>query len=275
MNHKLKKCLRNLAIKKMIFACISLGLLAGIISPFILSVGCQNTKPLPPLYAPQVAMNKITTEPIVRIRIAIRKPHITVTSTSSIQIGIPKGNSSIENKITCHGLTTISYDGKQWIIQPRGQDAFSWAVPNITISSASGKVALNKTNYPGHFTLHPRTPLGATPTAYDFDVVNHVNLEQYLPGVLHKELYPNWHIEAYRAQAIAARSYAISKMDTRKKRHFDLEASQASQAYAGSSTRYNARQATADTKGIVLSYNGNICQPTIHPALVAFHNPHI
>ncbi len=258
MKRIIRKNLRKNPLKKMILASASLTLVAAIATPFILSAGCQQPQKMPPRYAPEVAMNQIIAEPKIRIRIAIRKPNIVVSAQGPFQIGLPQANSTFDNTITFNSQVQIAFDGKSWIIQPANQDGRSWAVPNISISSPSGKIKLNNTIYPGHLTLHPRTPQADAPTSHAFDVINHVNLEQYLPGVLHKELFANWHLEAYRAQAIAARSYAIAKMDMRKKRHFDLEASQTSQAYAGSSTRYNARRATEDTKGIVLTYNNNV-----------------
>jgi SpoIID/LytB domain protein len=45
-------------------------------------------------------------------------------------------------------------------------------------------------------------------------VVNDVDLEGYLKGVLAKELLRDWHEEAYRAQAIVARTYALYEMKT-------------------------------------------------------------
>ncbi len=40
-------------------------------------------------------------------------------------------------------------------------------------------------------------------------VVNNVALEEYLMGVVPAEMPPGWNVEAHKAQAIAARSYAI------------------------------------------------------------------
>src|SRR5690606_12526244 len=83
-------------------------------------------------------------------------------------------------------------------------------------------------------------------------------METYLPGVLHAELYPNWPLETYKAQAIAARSYTYFEMSLNRGRTYDLEGSIASQAYAGASTSAVAHQAVAATRGVVLSWQGRV-----------------
>ena len=44
-----------------------------------------------------------------------------------------------------------------------------------------------------------------------FDVVNHLEVDEYLSGVLARELLSGWHPETYRAQAIVARDFARIK----------------------------------------------------------------
>ncbi len=94
-----------------------------------------------------------------------------------------------------------------------------------------------------------------------FDVVSHVNLEAYLPGVLAKELYSDWRPATYHAQAIAARSYAIHRiLHHGPGRHYDVEASQISQAYVGLTDHGLARRAVLDTVGIVLTWDGRVLE---------------
>lgn len=85
--------------------------------------------------------------------------------------------------------------------------------------------------------------------------VNHIDMESYLTGVLARELYRSWHIEAYRAQAIAARTYAFYEMGTFGQTHrYDLRADQSSQVYGGFSAETDkARRAVETTRGIVMA----------------------
>ncbi|MBN1555536.1 MAG: SpoIID/LytB domain-containing protein [Phycisphaerae bacterium] len=89
-----------------------------------------------------------------------------------------------------------------------------------------------------------------------FYIHNHVDLESYLASVVSKELYPNFHPEAYRAQAIAARTYAIYEMATRGARgSFDVWDSQRSQVYGGMLAETDRSwQAVRDTHACVLAY---------------------
>lgn len=87
-------------------------------------------------------------------------------------------------------------------------------------------------------------------------VVNHVDLESYLAGVLPRELYPHWHLETYRAQAIAARTYALYHMSERGKgRDYDIGSTQGWQVYGGFSAE-NERgwKAVRTTHGTVLAH---------------------
>ncbi len=85
--------------------------------------------------------------------------------------------------------------------------------------------------------------------------VNHVDMETYLAGVLARELYQSWHIRTYKAQAIAARTYAMYEMGAFGKTHrYDLRADQSSQVYGGVSAETDkARRAVEETRGMVLA----------------------
>ncbi|MCP4376745.1 MAG: hypothetical protein GY794_11290, partial [bacterium] len=88
-------------------------------------------------------------------------------------------------------------------------------------------VGFDAKSYRGKLHLIPRGPNG-------FIVVNYVNFEDYLAGVLAKELYPGWHIEAYRSLAVAARTFALHHMlHGKKSNDYDLDCTVASQVYGG------------------------------------------
>lgn len=89
-----------------------------------------------------------------------------------------------------------------------------------------------------------------------FDVVNDVDIEDYLMGVLAKELYPNWHEQTYRAQAIVARTYALyQKHANQEKSYWDVWADERSQVYGGMTAETaRSRAAVLETAGIVVVY---------------------
>jgi stage II sporulation protein D len=90
-------------------------------------------------------------------------------------------------------------------------------------------------------------------------VVNAVNLEDYVRGVVPRESIPSWPLEALKAQAVAARSYALASKVSGA--GFDQYADTRSQVYGGAraeTTRTN--QAVADTALQVVTYQGKIAQ---------------
>lgn len=87
-------------------------------------------------------------------------------------------------------------------------------------------------------------------------VINNVPLEDYLKGVVPAEMPSSWAAEAHKAQAIAARSYALANLGKRARYGYDLKDTPEDQAYGGASVETaDTNYAVEQTKGIVLTYN--------------------
>lgn len=86
-------------------------------------------------------------------------------------------------------------------------------------------------------------------------VVNFVGYDDYVKGVIPKEMPAGWHPEAYKAQALAARSYGFtSYVPTRD---YDVRDDQVDQCYGGATVETSASiAAVAATLGKVITYNG-------------------
>lgn len=101
-----------------------------------------------------------------------------------------------------------------------------------------------------------------TATAADrINVMNILEVENYVRGVVANESIASFHMEALKAQATAARGYAIANIGNYIARGypFDIVDSSSSQVYRGVITEHvRAVQATEETRGIVASYNGRI-----------------
>jgi hypothetical protein len=92
-------------------------------------------------------------------------------------------------------------------------------------------------------------------------VVNHLPLERYISSVVGSEMPSGWHMEALRAQAVAARSYAMAHMARPASAHWHLGNTTRWQAYRGlTSVNARTREATASTSGVILSYQGGIVE---------------
>jgi stage II sporulation protein D len=89
------------------------------------------------------------------------------------------------------------------------------------------------------------------------EAINHVDLESYVAAVVANEVWPTFHVEAYRAQAIVARTYALVQMDRRRNARYDLTAGEGAQVYRGvrtDNTGLKAAAAAAYTRGLVCTY---------------------
>jgi stage II sporulation protein D len=89
--------------------------------------------------------------------------------------------------------------------------------------------------------------------------VNELHMEQYLYGVVPQELGPVAfpEVEAQKAQAVAARTYALSNLGKRAIDGYDLMATTADQVYGGFSAEHPVSNAAIDgTRGLALTYNG-------------------
>ncbi|MBM5802524.1 MAG: SpoIID/LytB domain-containing protein [Cyanobacteria bacterium K_DeepCast_35m_m2_155] len=93
--------------------------------------------------------------------------------------------------------------------------------------------------------------------------INHVALEAYLPSVVGSEMPPSWPQSALRAQAVAARTYALRQR--RSQEPFDLRATVASQVYKGvGGETPSTREAVEATRGQVLTYQGALIEAVFH-----------
>ncbi len=91
--------------------------------------------------------------------------------------------------------------------------------------------------------------------------INHVGLEEYLLSVVGSEMSAAAPIEALKAQAVAARSYALVHTFRPADHWFDVTSSERHQAYKGITTEYNTtHQAVSETAGEILSYQGGVVE---------------
>jgi stage II sporulation protein D len=99
----------------------------------------------------------------------------------------------------------------------------------------------------------------------NLDVINRLNLDDYLKGVIPFEGNPKWALESLKAQAVASRTFALSKMLARRNEEYDVSAGHMSQVYAGKQIEsVKTDQAVDATRGEVLLYKGRIFPAFFH-----------
>ena len=95
--------------------------------------------------------------------------------------------------------------------------------------------------------------------------INYVDLEQYLYSVVGAEAVSSWPIEALKAQAVAARSYALYKRDTSASSIYDVDTTVGTQVYKGLDSEYTTtHEAVNNTFGQVMTYEDRVILAAFH-----------
>ena len=85
-----------------------------------------------------------------------------------------------------------------------------------------------------------------------------ISMEDYLRGVVAYEMSDSFPLEALKAQAVAARTYAMSKKAARADAEYDVTDTTSDQVYKGADGEYvNVAQAVEETRGVVGTYQGS------------------
>jgi len=157
---------------------------------------------------------------------------------------------------------------KTYLVRRRGSSVQLLSARRKRLGTYS---VLRVTRSRGAVRLHGRAANGRVSGSYrgslDFragafsgvDAVNSLPIDSYLQGVVPDESPPSWPIEALKAQAVAARTYAIATM--KPTATFDLYPDTRSQVYGGVAAEVaSTNQAVGATRGEVVTYNG---QPVV------------
>lgn len=88
-----------------------------------------------------------------------------------------------------------------------------------------------------------------------FSVLNRVDLEEYVKGVVPAEVSSTWHPEMLKAQAVAARTYALYQQMLSATREYDVVATVQDQVYRGKQgIDAGILRAVEETRGLVITY---------------------
>jgi stage II sporulation protein D len=103
------------------------------------------------------------------------------------------------------------------------------------------------------------------PTSDGLTAVNYIDLEEYLYSVVGGEMPTSWSLEALKAQAVAARSYALYQRQTSANSVYDVGDTTRWQFYEGVSQEAPSTIAAVNaTAGQVLTHNNQIINAVFH-----------
>lgn len=120
----------------------------------------------------------------------------------------------------------------------------------FTSKNKNGLITLNNKRYRGS--------IGIKSSGYGkMTVINELDIEQYLYGVVPKEMPASWPLEALKAQAVSARTYIVSNFSKWEKYGFDLTDGTRDQVYGGyDAENPRTNRAVDETCGEILLYDG-------------------
>jgi len=124
----------------------------------------------------------------------------------------------------------------------------------VVLTSASGLVTIDGVVYRGTAEVRVNS-------AGSLAGINELPMEEYLYGVVPRELGPAAfpELEALKAQAVAARTYALSGLGKRASDGYDLLATTSDQVYGGYAGEHPlSTQAVDETAGIAAIYDGKL-----------------
>ena len=166
-----------------------------------------------------------------------KKPALTLPAGSQLSI--------------THGGSHFSVNGKK--LKNNGEGLFVKAAPNVK----DYVFTLSQKDYRGTAKIMVRHGKLA--------LINLVDTEDYLKGVVPEEMPTDWPAEALKAQAIAARTYALKNRKRHEGEGFDLCANTHCQQYLGrKSEKAAADKAIEATAGEVLTYQGQLIDALFH-----------
>lgn len=224
-----------------------------------------------------VYTNAIAAIPQIRVGLTIDVPTSTYGGTDAPKATITsKSDFTIKFQDILNQSVIITGNANEEYVFTRSGDKISitkdintsWvANGNVTINHSPGGLLVVKnvyvdgklTNkiYRGYLEVKKRPNRNGNPV---LAVVNSLSIEDYLYGVVPREMPSSWSPEALKAQTVAARTYALSHMNSTK--DFDVTATTLHQVYGGYGTLKNGIYSCSETanddvdatKGIVAKY---------------------
>jgi len=146
------------------------------------------------LFVPETCANA---EETIRVLVLRQVPRVKITGQDLVLQDLQTGRLLFQNK-RISSLT--AYPGAMLIVRTEDHSASAQA---LTVNSSTAPLNLDGRMFRGKLNLYPG------PHQDDLRVVNELPLEEYLVGLINYEISSQWMVEAVKAQAVAARTYAF------------------------------------------------------------------
>ncbi len=202
--------------------------------------------------------------------LAFLSPQNALASSLELRVAIQENVSQVRIGSSVNATVTDA-NTNQPLGEIQGMNGFTATTGGRGIALdkfSAPKIAINPTDPNGVVWIGDRWYRGRTvitPSSGGLTAINYVDLESYLYSVLGGEMNGNWPQEALKAQAVAARSYALFRRTRDGNGNFDLCDTARCQVYRGVQDESTGTQAAVNaTAGEVLTYNGTIIEALFH-----------
>ena len=228
-------------------------LLLVFVAAGFLSCGRSRVRPVYPRLDSDIPVDtdiSAKRSPLVRVLIHEGSKNISVT-VESADIACRRSDGSITDGFKLGGDLRVSRSGGELNIS-RGGRAYPKAPAYIIRPPAGKGFSINGKRYRGDLILAVSGQRGII-------AINIIEIDDYLRGVLPSEIgyLKQGQYQAYLVQAVASRSYALSKLDEKKGELYDLRATIMDQVYRGIGGENNeSSRAIDETHGFVALWNG-------------------
>lgn len=171
-------------------------------------------------------------------------------TTGSSKDFIVSDSSKKQFKFT-KGIATVTCSSKGVHI-----DTYDLVLP-VIIKPSNGVIFANSKPYAGYLKL--------VKSDQKISIINILTVEDYVKGVLPKEMISTWSIEALKTQAIISRTYTLNNLYRHKQQGFNMCATTHCQVYGGLQDEvHTTNQAVQETQGEILTYNDKFAQTFFH-----------
>jgi stage II sporulation protein D len=201
--------------------------------------------------------NAAAASPLIRVGIWSNQPNLIVGADADFHVVDENTHEIIGNYGVKEKVTISSRSGNIWI-----NGVKTGAQKINVISAENGQKALievNRQHYRGNIEIH------RTVGKSGLTVVNTLPVDEYLYSVVAKEMSPDWNKEALKAQAVAARTYAMVNQNKYHGDGYGIGATPDCQIYVGADSEAAETNAAVDeTSGLVVTYQDKLIDAAFH-----------
>lgn len=186
--------------------------------------------------------------PLIRVGIWSNQANIILSAESDFSLTDADGRETLgKYKAGEKIAVTVAASG----LVVNGNPVAAREITVVLPDNLQAGIEVNRRFYRG--TVNVRRTVGKT----GLTVVNTLPVEEYIYGIIAREISPAWPLEAVKAQAVAARTFALYNLGKHAADGYDVCATTDCQVYGGKTVEdARATKAANDTRGLVATYQG-------------------